>query len=288
MSYYITALRLRDLLASNGIISQSAAVSVPSMLLCLDCSSSSSLLTAGEILSLLKGKGVASVCVVLQNACNRLGGISRRAGGEEELENLCSRCEGYGYTLCLPYGDLSEKKRSEYLSVGIELYCESEGDGGAVSDFSCIDSLNGAAMLTGLPAAAESDSDICESIPFLNACFRGVCSLSGDYVNTEGIPLINLLSCMEYGTAPSVYWSCDEANEYYYENTFSVVADFMAEACADLLALQLSDISSHTLLQEGVYCTCFSYKSPVYVNYNNYSVNIGTVQVQPYSYLKIN
>ena len=47
-------------------------------------------------------------------------------------------------------------------------------------------------------------------------------------------------------------------------------------------------IVSHSETESNVFCTGYDNGALVYVNYNNYSVNIGDISVLPYDYIRIN
>ena len=68
----------------------------------------------------------------------------------------------------------------------------------------------------------------------------------------------------------------------------SDIADFCAEAGKTLGDLSGAAIESHEKVQDGLYRTGYSGGTLVYVNYNNYSVNVNSITIPPYSYIRIN
>lgn len=138
---------------------------------------------------------------------------------------------------------------------------------------------------TALSAVTSGDAFI--EVPFIPAILHGSVIYSGKSANTEIIPRMQLLKCVEYGAALSYLWNFSPVSDKYYENTLSDAVEFYLKAQKELASLSSKRIIGHFLYQDGVYCTAYENGARIYVNYNNYSVIIGEVAVMPYDYLRI-
>ena len=80
----------------------------------------------------------------------------------------------------------------------------------------------------------------------------------------------------------------DKASRFCYEQTFNEAVTFVLRASDELGDVNSCRIVSHGEVEDGVFCTGYDNGARVYVNYNNYSVNIGDIAVLPYDYIRIN
>lgn len=150
------------------------------------------------------------------------------------------------------------------------------------------ETIGNADVITDLPLETSfPESDGYECVPFLPAVLHSVVTFSGEAIRGDEVYMLRLLKCVEYGAAPHVLWVFDENSPYYYEKTMTDVSDFTVRVGEDIADLSSQPMESHKKLQEGVYRTGFSGGSVIYVNYNNYSVNIGNISIPPYDYIRI-
>ena len=149
--------------------------------------------------------------------------------------------------------------------------------------------LQYADFLSDFPlTTAISEAEDYRTVPFFPAVLHGALPFAGEIVNGDGTYLLSLLKCVEYGAIPQALFVFAEGSPYFYEETMSDIADFCAEAGKTLGDLSGAAIESHEKVQDGLYRTGYSGGTLVYVNYNNYSVNVNSITIPPYSYIRIN
>jgi len=124
--------------------------------------------------------------------------------------------------------------------------------------------------------------------PFIPAILHGCTGYTGEAVNTQEIPTLAMLKAIEYGCSACVEWNGDGTRQNYYENGLSDFSDFMYTVSEELGDLSDLEITDHYMVADGVSCTEYDRKTLVYVNFNNYSVDIGDVIVLPYDYVRLN
>ena len=149
--------------------------------------------------------------------------------------------------------------------------------------------LNTASLVTELPegvAFTQSDAYVC--VPLLQMILHGSVVYSGEPCNTSGLLTLSMLKCVEYGASVSVEWDFLPQSDLFYERTYSETADFYVRANAVLGDLADRRITGHEKISDGVFVVTYDSGTIIYINYNNYSVNIGSISVPPYDFLRIN
>ncbi|MBQ6022358.1 MAG: hypothetical protein IJL25_05465 [Clostridia bacterium] len=150
-------------------------------------------------------------------------------------------------------------------------------------------SLSYADVITELSfAPAFPESAAYQAVPFLPAVMHGTLVYSGSAANTNSLYILELLKCVEYGAAPYVRWVFSGQSPLFYELNYSEISEFCAKASEQLGDLSSRRIVGHEKIDEGVFGTTYENGSIVLVNYNNYSANVGNIQVPPYDFLRIN
>ena len=134
----------------------------------------------------------------------------------------------------------------------------------------------------------NEESDAYEGVPFLPAVLHGCVTFSGEPAKAGEVVMLRLLKSVEYGASPAVQWVFRAGTEYSYENNLTQVSDFCVAAAENLGDLSDKPIEAHERIVSGVYKTTFAGGIIIYVNYNNYSVNVGNVSIPPYDYLRLN
>ena len=149
--------------------------------------------------------------------------------------------------------------------------------------------IKNASLLSSVPLNPSfEENDAYKSVPLIPAVLHSTVLYSGTPVNYGTAAQLELLKCVEYGAVPNYLWVFDRSSHYYYENTFNDAVSFVIRASQELNDLTHCRIVSHKEAEPKVFCTGYDNGSLVYVNYNNYSVNIGDISVLPYDYIRIN
>ncbi len=152
-----------------------------------------------------------------------------------------------------------------------------------------IGEIKSASLITDIPLyTTVEETDAYVGVPFVQAVIHSSVTYTGSAANAASIQKLELLKAVEYGALPYYLWVFDESSVYCYTNTYSDAVDFVTEAAENLSDLSSSRIISHSKIESGVYCTGYDNGAFVYVNYNNYSVNIGDISVLPYNYIRVN
>lgn len=198
--------------------------------------------------------------------------------------------------LCLLDGDIgsyadygswaSSTAVSELLSKNISAFSTRKKL--ALAD-ACFNTIKNASLVTELPlCSANKENDAYVSVPLIPAVLHSTVIYSGTPVNSGSAAQLELLKCVEYGAQPYYHWVFDSGSHYYYEQTFNDAVSFVVKAAQELGDLGMCRITSHSEIEDNVFCTGYDNGALVYVNYNNYSVNIGDISVLPYDYIRIN
>lgn len=152
-----------------------------------------------------------------------------------------------------------------------------------------IGEIKSASLITDIPLyTSVEETDAYVGVPFVQAVIHSSVIYTGSAANSASIQKLELLKAVEYGAQPYYLWVFDENISYCYTNTYSDAVDFVTEAAENLSDLTSSRIISHSKIESGVCCTGYDNGAYVYVNYNNYSVNIGDISVLPYNYIRVN
>ena len=148
--------------------------------------------------------------------------------------------------------------------------------------------LRCADVITGMPCyPAVSESAYYRATPFLPMLLHGSYCYSGSPVVSAETDKLALLRAVEYGCAPYFSWTGASRSVNCFENQLPACAAFCTRAARELGDLSGLRMTDHYAIAEGVFCTEYGSGIRVYVNYNNYSVAVGTVSVPPYDYLRI-
>lgn len=189
-------------------------------------------------------------------------------------------------------------------------YADRSGEGKSVSEVSAVlaenvssfASLNGlmlngcnfnvireASYLLNVPFYTQyPENDAYCAVPFIPAILHSTVGYSGTPANSSELPRLEMLKCIEYGGIPYFEWVFSMKSHLYYGLNLNETVEHIVRAAKELADLNGARISGHKKLQDGVYMTEFDTGSVLYVNYNNYSVNIDKISVAPYDYIRIN
>ena len=149
--------------------------------------------------------------------------------------------------------------------------------------------LRSADLVTELPSSVHfTESEAYQAVPFLQMILHGTLVYSGEPCNRSQLLTLSMLKCVEYGASIAVEWDFFSRSDLFYERTYSETADFYARANSVLGSLADRRITGHEKVLDGVYVVTYDTGAILYVNYNNYSVNIGSISVPPYDFLIIN
>ena len=155
-------------------------------------------------------------------------------------------------------------------------------NGGNFNTLRCAD------VITGLPCeTAVTPTGQYRAVPFLQMLLHGSYCYSGAPAVSAQTDKLALLRAVEYGAAPYFSWTGSSRSDRCADSHIAACAEFCARAArelADLFPLRMTD---HYAVAEGVYCTEYGSGVRVYVNYNHYSVAVGTISVPPYDFLRI-
>ncbi len=155
-------------------------------------------------------------------------------------------------------------------------------NGGNANVLRCAD------VITDLPCSTSvAVSAAYRAVPFVQMLLHGSYVYSGaPAVNAEADRL-TLLKAVEYGAAPYFSWTGSARSDRCADSYLPESAAFCTRAARELGDLVSLRITDHYAIADNIYCTEYGSGIRVYVNYNNYSVAVGTVSVPPYDYLRI-
>ena len=155
-------------------------------------------------------------------------------------------------------------------------------NGGNCNALRCAD------VITDVPCyTSVAESDAYRSVPFVPMLLHGSYVYSGAPVLSVRTDVLTLLKAVEYGAAPYFSWTGSARSDRCADSFLPDCASFCIRAGRELGDLVNLRITDHYAIAEGIYCTEYGSGIRVYVNYNNYSVAVGTVSVPPYDYLRI-
>lgn len=126
-----------------------------------------------------------------------------------------------------------------------------------------------------------------KTVPFIPAVLHSSYIYTGAPVNTSSVTRLQLLKYIEYGAAPHYEWCFSSNSSKYYENDINDAVSFYIDGLARLGDISSKRIINHFEYESGVYCTEYEGGIKIYVNYNNYSVVLGSIAVMPYDFLRI-
>ncbi len=149
-------------------------------------------------------------------------------------------------------------------------------------------SIRNADVISNIPVSPLSryESIGYVGIPFVQMLVHGILEYSAVGFNTATDPIIAFLKAVEYGCLPSADWYCTtfdkELDEkYYYDKNINEMVTYYTKANEALASLRDSRMTSHSLIQNGVYCTEYDNSIKVYTNYTGEQVTTNGVIIEP-------
>ena len=149
-------------------------------------------------------------------------------------------------------------------------------------------SVRNADIITSIPVSpvTHTENTAYIGIPFVQMLLHGILEYSSEGFNTYDEYKYAFLKSIEYGCLPSADWYCTIFNEeldqkYYFDRNINEMVSCYTKANETLSALRDSRMTSHTLLQEGIYCTEYDNSIRVYVNYTEEEVTTNGVIIPP-------
>ena len=142
-------------------------------------------------------------------------------------------------------------------------------------------SLKNADVVSNIPVStmAYDERSAYESIPFVQMLLHGIVEYSTTGANTFDDAKGAFLKSVEYGCIPSADWYCSTYDEkldakYYYDNNINDMVNYYIKANESLSELRDARMTSHSKIQDGIYCTEYDNSIKVYVNYTDESVTV--------------
>ena len=142
-------------------------------------------------------------------------------------------------------------------------------------------SLKNADVVSNIPVStmAYDERSAYESIPFVQMLLHGIVEYSATGANTFDDAKKVFLKSVEYGCIPSADWYCSTYDEkldakYYYDNNINDMVNYYIKANESLSELRDARMTSHSKIQDGIYCTEYDNSIKVYVNYTDESVTV--------------
>ncbi len=140
-------------------------------------------------------------------------------------------------------------------------------------------SVRNADVVTNIPVSplAYTESNGYVGIPFVQMLLHGILEYSATGFNASNDSRTAFLKGVEYGCLPSADWYCTAFNKkldekYYYDSNINDMVTYYAKANESLGELRDARMTSHSKIQDGVYCTEYDNSIRVYVNYTNEEV----------------
>lgn len=145
-------------------------------------------------------------------------------------------------------------------------------------------------VIMNLPQTSSIDElEYCSSIPYMQIILHGSVFYSSSASNIQEDIVYAMLKDIEYGSIPSVVWYYENLeDDYYYMNNISTIQSYYSLANSTLSDLTSARITAHYEVLSGVYCTEYDNTSLVYVNYNDETVSVAGVDIQPLSFVRVN
>ncbi len=149
-------------------------------------------------------------------------------------------------------------------------------------------SIRNADVISNIPVSpiAYKESNAYEGIPFIQMLLHGISEYSAVGFNTADDSKTAFLKAVEYGCLPSADWYCTAFDEnidtkYYYDKNINDMVTYYTKANKSLASLRDSRMTSHSVIQDGVYCTEYDNSIRVYTNYTNEQVTTNGVIIEP-------
>lgn len=148
-------------------------------------------------------------------------------------------------------------------------------------------SVRNADVVSNIPVSpvVYKENKAYEGIPFVQMLLHGILEYSAVGFNTTEDSKIAFLQAVEFGCLPSADWYCTTFNEeldakYYYDKNINDMVTYYTKANECLSELRDSRMTSHSLIQDGVYCTEYDNSIRVYVNYTDEQVTTNGVIIE--------
>lgn len=149
-------------------------------------------------------------------------------------------------------------------------------------------SVRNADVISNIPVSPViyKENNAYEGIPFVQMLLHGIMEYSAVGFNTADDSKVAFLKGVEYGCLPSADWYCTTFNEeldekYYYDKNINDMVTYYTKSNEALSDLSDSRMTSHSLIQKGVYCTEYDNSIKVYVNYTDEQVTTNGVIIEP-------
>lgn len=149
-------------------------------------------------------------------------------------------------------------------------------------------SVRNADVISNIPVSplTRTECDGYEGIPFVQMLLHGILEYSAVGFNTSDDSKVAFLKAVEYGCLPSADWYCTALSEkldakYYYDKNINDMVTYYTKANEALANLRDSRMTSHSLIQNGVYCTEYDNSIRVYINYTDKEVTTNGVIIGP-------
>ena len=152
-----------------------------------------------------------------------------------------------------------------------------------------------ASALYNIPVTSSNYIFADEDVPFLSIVLKGIMPLYGDYTNFEADKKEYFLKLVETGVFPSFYITYEDTSKLLYTNSnniysakYSVYKNEIINDYTKLKevnkAVQGACIEKHEKPQKNVSVVTYDNGVKIYVNYNNYGVDIDGATVNAMSY----
>lgn len=149
-------------------------------------------------------------------------------------------------------------------------------------------SVRSADVISNIPVSplAHKENNAYEGIPFVQMLLHGILEYSAVGFNASDDSKIAFLKAVEYGCLPSADWYCTTFDEkldekYYYDKNINDLVTYYTKANEALATLRDSRMTSHSCIQDGVYCTEYDNSIRVYTNYTDKEVTTNGVIIKP-------
>ena len=149
-------------------------------------------------------------------------------------------------------------------------------------------SIRNADVISNIPVSplVRKENDAYEGIPFVQMLLHGILEYSAVGFNSSDDSRIAFLKAVEYGCLPSADWYCTTFDEkldekYYYDKNINDLVTYYTKANEALATLRDSRMTSHSRIQDGVYCTEYDNSIRVYTNYTDKEVTTNGVIIKP-------
>ena len=146
--------------------------------------------------------------------------------------------------------------------------------------------LKSADIISEIPMSPvkKEESNAYVGIPFIQMMLHGICEYSTPAINASEDMTKAFLKSVEYGCLPNVSWYCspysDELDtQYYYDRNINDVVALYVKANSALANIRDARMTSHSFVQNGVYCTEYNNSIKVYVNYTDAPVTINGITI---------